>query len=102
METRPADCPLGAKCEEVRDVEGRQVMYRCPWFTQLRGKNPQTGEPVDDWGCAVAWLPVLMIENTKESIGMSSSIDSFRNEMVRNQGHVFEAINPPKKQELLE
>ena len=35
------------------------------------------------------WLPILMIENTKEAIGVSASIDSFRNEMVRGQQAVL-------------
>ncbi len=67
----------------------------CSWFTQLRGKHPQTGEPIDEWGCAITWLPILMIENTKEAIGVSASIDSFRNEMVRGQSAlgVSERVN---------
>ncbi len=89
MEVRIADCPLGAKCEEVKTVEGRQVLYRCPWYKQLRGKNPQSGEPVDEWDCAIGWLPVLLVENTKEAIGVSASIDSFRNEMVNGQKAVL-------------
>ncbi len=89
MEVRIADCPLGAKCEEVKTVEGRQVLYRCPWYKQLRGKHPQTGEPVDEWDCAIAWLPMLMIENTKEAIETTASLNSFRNEMVRGQQAVL-------------
>ncbi len=41
-------CPLIGK-----DCIGLQ----CSWFTQIRGNHPQTGEPVDEWGCAVTWLP---------------------------------------------
>ena len=61
----------------------------CNWFVQLRGKHPQTGDPVDEWDCAIKWLPILVIENTKEAIGLSASIDSFRNEMVRGQQAVL-------------
>ena len=41
MEIRIADCPLGAKCEEVKDENGKQVLYRCPWSVKLRGNDPQ-------------------------------------------------------------
>lgn len=81
MQIEPAKfCPLiQADCKGLG----------CNWFVQLRGKHPQTGEPVDEWDCAVKWLPVLMIENTKEAIGTAASIDSFRNEMVRGQQAVL-------------
>jgi len=39
----------------------------CAWFTQLRGNNPNTGEPIDEWGCAIAWIPVLLIENSQHN-----------------------------------
>lgn len=55
----------------------------CSWFTQLRGSNPQTGEPVDEWGCAITWLPMLLIENSQMQRQTGSAVESFRNEMVR-------------------
>lgn len=82
METRIADCPLGAKCEEVKTENGRQVLYRCPWYTQIRGIDPNTGHEKDDWGCAIAWLPMLMINAANESRKGAAATESFRNEMV--------------------
>lgn len=85
MEVRVADCPLGAKCEEVKtEADGRQVLYRCPWYKQLRGKNPQTGELADEWDCAIGWLPLLLIENTKEAIENTASINVLRNDLARS------------------
>ena len=68
-------CPLIGK-----DCIGLQ----CSWFTQVRGVNPQTGEEVDDWSCAVTWLPTLMIENSQQQRHTSSAIESFRNETVKS------------------
>ena len=49
-------CPLiGEECMKLK----------CEWFTQVRGMNPQTGQEVDEWGCAVTWLPMLLIENSQ-------------------------------------
>ena len=56
----------------------------CAWFTQLRGNNPQTGEPVDEWGCAIAWIPVLLIENSQQQRQTGAAVESFRNEMVKS------------------
>jgi len=56
----------------------------CAWFMQVRGHNPNTGESVDEWGCAIAWMPVLMIENSQQQRQTGAAVESFRNEMVRN------------------
>ncbi len=93
MEERIADCPLGAKCEEVKTVDGRQIMYRCPWFKRLKGKNPQPpGEPIDHWDCAMGWIPVLLCENTKEALGVCESVDKLRSEMMRGQMNVLRMV----------
>ena len=55
----------------------------CAWFTQLRGNNPNTGEPVDEWGCAIAWIPVLLIENSQQQRQTGAAVESFRNEVVK-------------------
>jgi hypothetical protein len=70
-----ANCPLdGFKpCRQLN----------CAWFTQLRGNNPNTGEPVDEWGCAIAWLPILTIENSQQQRQTGAAIESFRNETVQ-------------------
>ena len=50
MEVKIADCPLGAKCEEVKlNSDGEQVLYRCPWYVKVTGKNPQSEEIYDEW-----------------------------------------------------
>ena len=68
-------CPLiGKDC----------IQLQCSWFTQIRGMNPNTGEEIDDWGCAVTWLPTLMIENSQQQRHTSSAIESFRNETVKS------------------
>ncbi len=68
-------CPLIKK-----DCIGLQ----CSWFTQIRGTNPNTGEPVDEWGCAITWLPVLMIENSQQQRQTGAAVESFRNEVVKS------------------
>lgn len=55
----------------------------CAWFIQVRGHHPNTGQEVDNWGCAMAWLPVLTIENSQQQRQTAAAVESFRNEMVR-------------------
>ena len=66
-------CPLIGK-----DCIGLQ----CSWFTQIRGNHPQTGEPVDEWGCAVTWVPFLLIENSQQQRETGAAVESFRNETL--------------------
>ncbi len=50
---------------------------------KIRGNNPNTGEEIDDYGCSIAWLPVLMIENSQQQRSTGAAVESFRNEMVK-------------------
>lgn len=50
---------------------------------KVRGNNPNTGEEIDDYGCAMAWMPVLMIENSQQQRQTGAAVESFRNEMVK-------------------
>ena len=56
--------------------------FDCAWFMKVQGSNPNTGEPTEEWGCAMAWLPVLLIENAQQSRATGQAVESFRNEMV--------------------
>ena len=55
----------------------------CAWFMKVQGKNPNTGEQIEDWACSMAWIPMLLIENSQQQRQTGGAIESFRNEMVR-------------------
>ena len=42
----------------------------------------ETGEPVDEWGCAVVWMPTLLIENSQQQRQTGAAVESFRNETL--------------------
>ena len=46
--------------------------------------NPNTGEDVDHWSCAVAWMPMLTIENSQQQRSTGAAVESFRNEVVKS------------------
>jgi hypothetical protein len=78
-------CPLGSKCEEVRD----NALHRCAWFIELAGRNPNTGQEVNERGCAMAWVPILLIENSQQQKSTAAAVESFRNEMVAANGQLL-------------
>lgn len=83
MKTRMADCPLGAKCEEIKLEGGKPALYRCPWYVQVLGTDANTGRETGTWGCAIAWMPTLMINTANESRKGVAATESFRNEMAK-------------------
>jgi hypothetical protein len=69
-------CPLN-RFEKCKQLD-------CAWFLQIQGKNPQTGADIDEWGCSISWLPLLMIENSQQQRQTGAAVESFRNEMVKS------------------
>lgn len=68
-------CPLHRK-----DVS--KVCHKCPWWTRLQGMHPQSGEMVDNWGCAISLLPILLVENSQMQRQTGAAVESFRNSVV--------------------
>lgn len=67
-------CPLIKK-----DCIGLQ----CAWFTKVAGYDTNTGKEIEDFQCAIAWLPMLLIENSGQQRQTGAAVESFRNEMVK-------------------
>lgn len=91
-------CPLGSKCEEIRDNK----LHRCMWYTCLAGMNPQTGEQIDEWKCAMSWIPIMLVENANTNRGQTAAIESMRNEQVKRQDLALEAMMQLPVQKLIE
>jgi len=89
IEVQP-NCPLNGfeKCKQ----------FECAWFMQMKGEHPQTGEPLDDYGCSMAWMPIILLENSKLQNETGSAVESFRNEMVKAQKNSVEILLETAKQ----
>jgi hypothetical protein len=61
----------------------RELALSCPKFVHIAGHNPNTGEPVNRYGCSDGFLPMLLIENSQQTRQTGAAVESFRNEMVR-------------------
>ena len=62
-------------CPLIREVCSE---HQCAWYTHLMGQNPQTGDPIDTWGCAISVLPILLVENSKHARETVARVDQFR------------------------
>lgn len=85
-------CPLmGGECIEdgaIRDGE----LVRCRFWVHVQGMNPQTGETVSNGDCAMAWTPMLLIENSQQQRQTGAAVESFRNEMVKANESTTKAL----------
>jgi hypothetical protein len=89
-----ANCPLDG-FNPCRQLE-------CAWFLKIAGHNPNTGEPVDDWGCSMAWMPIMLIENSQMQRQTGAAVESFRNEMVKaNEASTAALLETAKRNNLL-
>jgi len=83
-------CPL---------IKKKCMKHRCIWYNMLQGNNPQTGAPVQEWGCSIAWLPLLLVENNGKQIQTTSAVESFRNEMVKANMVTLALVDQKNKEE---
>ena len=56
----------------------------CMWATNMRGEDPQSGAPLDEEGCAIVWLPMLMTQNIQVTHEAGAAVESFRNASQEN------------------
>ena len=89
-------CPLGSECEEIKDNK----IHRCMWYTKVVGYDSNTGETVDDWSCAISWMPTLQLEMSATNRGHSQAIESFRNETVKGQKEFNKLIKQSQQKKL--
>ena len=76
---------MGSTCEEIKDNK----MHRCAWYTQMQGKNPQSEEMIDEWRCAIAFMPMLQVEMSQTNRGQTNAIASFRDEMIKGNNQML-------------
>jgi hypothetical protein len=73
------NCPLN-NFDPCKELE-------CAWFMRIAGANARTGEMMDSWGCAIPWVPILLVENTQQQKSTASNASSFvsqHQEFLRN------------------
>ncbi len=74
-------CPLGHTCDS------------CLWHVHLQGHNPQTGLPVDKRECAIAVLPMLMVQVGGKTDQVAATIESTRNALAAGSSEIAFAIS---------
>lgn len=74
-------CPLGNECETTKE----KTIQRCAWYTKMSGQHPSEDRQIDNWACAMSWMPLLQVEVSKTNRSQTKAIESFRNETKKGQ-----------------
>jgi hypothetical protein len=48
---------------------------------------------IDDWRCAIAMLPMLLVENSQVTRGTTQAMETFRNGVVASIGQAVQAAS---------
>jgi hypothetical protein len=86
-------CPMMGGNECVEDgaiIKGELV--KCRFWINVMGMNPQTGETINNHDCAIAWIPMLLIENSKVNRETGAAVESMRNESVTTGQQITGAL----------
>lgn len=77
-------CPLmgGEPCVEDGAIRNGELV-KCRFWINVIGKDPQTGAEINNHDCAIAWTPILLIENSKVNRETGAAVESMRNESVK-------------------
>lgn len=85
-------CPMmGGECVEDGAIRNGELV-KCRFWIHVMGKDPQTGATIDNADCAMAWIPVLLIENSKVNRETGAAVESLRNENVTTGQQITGAL----------
>lgn len=91
--------PTGTYCPLLkRDC----IQWKCAWFTKLAGLERNTGKEIEEWFCAITTLPLLLVENAQMSRETGAAVESFRNEMKKDNAANLQLQAVALKTQLLE
>lgn len=82
----------GDECVEDGAIRNGELV-KCRFWVHVIGKDPQTGQEVNNGDCAMAWMPVLLIENSKVNRETGAAVESMRNESVTASKMFTEAVS---------
>lgn len=76
-------CPL---------IQKTCLTHGCEFYIHLTGTNPQTGQPTDEWGCTVRWLPILLVENAAQIRQTAASVDKVATQVNHSRAEFIGAL----------
>ena len=83
-------CPLGSVCDSIDKERG--VIKRCRWWTKVTGKHPQSEQDIEEWNCAMSWMPMMQVEVAQTNRSQSQAIEIQTKETLKRQDMLNVAV----------
>jgi hypothetical protein len=61
------------------------IEHDCALWARVAMVNPQTGFGEDKEACAIAWMPILTIQNAQQTRGVQAAVETARNDICTRQ-----------------
>lgn len=75
---------------------------KCKFWTHLLGKNPQSEAVVDRFGCAIEFLPILLVENAQMIRQTAASTDKVATQVQKSRAEFIGALSTDAQKRLLD
>lgn len=59
--------------------------HDCMLYTNISWINPQTGLGEDKYACALALIPIMLVENARKTGGVQAAVETARNDICTRQ-----------------
>jgi hypothetical protein len=70
-------CPL---------IKKKCIKEKCAWWTEVTLRDIATQKLSLEYNCAVVWLPQIMGEQNRNTIGVAAAVEARGNDIVKEQG----------------
>lgn len=88
-------CPLHSEVAEAPCVVIKDnKLYHCAWHTEMDGVDPTTGKPVKSKGCALAFIPILLVEISQTNRGQTGAIGNLEKAVTKGQDEFAQLVSP--------
>lgn len=89
----PTEQALSYGCSACQYIKNNKVSS-CSNFVKLNGIDPTDSTKVfDEWGCAIAFVPIMLVEVSSTNRGKTQALESFRNETIKRQDVALKLVS---------
>lgn len=88
----------GEFCPLVKDS---CVRHACAWYTKVLGSDPQTKKDIERYACAIAWLPLLSVENSNQQRVTGAAVDKVATQIKKSRSEFVGALPDEARERLV-
>ncbi len=67
------------------------LQHECEWYMNVSGHNPQSGDPVDQWGCSINYAVLVGLEANKDARAHRDTVQGLRSD-IEKRGQVHDQV----------